>query len=112
MVSPHIIPNLFVSGLAFGGSHIQFIHADVHFDVPLNIEFGQKNDRFDSCFSFQGKFFHFLAINRHREIEYNLLYPASVFSLFREHLNSLDKGFHKLFLFCFRCGMVDFIKCQ
>ena len=66
----------------------------------------------DSCFSFQGKFFHFLAINRHREIEYNLLYPASVFSLFREHLNSLDKGFHKLFLFCFRCGMVDFIKCQ
>ena len=67
---------------------------------------------FDCCFSFQGKFFHFLAINRHREIEYNLLYPASVFSLFREHLNSLDKGFHKLFLFCFRCGMVDFIKCQ
>lgn len=67
---------------------------------------------FDGCFSFQGKFFHFLAINRHREVEYNLLYPASVFSLFREHLNSLNKGFHKLFLFCFRCGMVDFIKCQ
>ena len=66
----------------------------------------------DCCFSFQGKFFHFLAINRHREVEYNLLYPASVFSLFREHLNSLNKGFHKLFLFCFRCGMVDFIKCQ
>ena len=66
----------------------------------------------DCCFSFQGKFFHFLAINRHREIEYNLLYPASVFSLFREHLNSLDKGFHKLFLFRFCCGMVDFIKCQ
>ena len=72
----------------------------------------QAHDRFDCCFSFQGKFFHFLAINRHREVEYNLLYPASVFSLFREHLNSLDKGFHKLFLFCFRCGMVDFIKCQ
>ena len=52
------------------------------------------------------------SINRHREVEYNLLYPASVFSLFREHLNSLNKGFHKLFLFCFRCGMVDFIKCQ
>ena len=66
----------------------------------------------DGCFSFQGKFFHFLAINRHREIEYNLLYPASVFSLFREHFNSLDKGFHNLFLFRFCCGMVDFIKCQ
>ena len=112
MVSPHIIPNLFVSGLAFGGSHIQFIHADVHFDVPLNIEFGQKNDRFDSCFSFQGKFFHFLTINRHRKVEYNLLYPTSVFPFLREHLNSLDKGLHKLFLLRFRCGMVDFIKCQ
>ena len=76
------------------------------------IAYFQDRYRVDCCFSFQGKFFHFLAINRHREIEYNLLYPASVFSLFREHLNSLDKGFHKLFLFRFRCGMVDFIKCQ
>ena len=69
-------------------------------------------ERLDSCFSFQGKFFHFLAINRHREIEYNLLYPASVFPFLREHLNSLDKGLHKLLLLRFRCGMVDFIKCQ
>lgn len=83
------------------------------------LDFGLKTDEaiykdniLDGCFGFQGKFFHFLAINRHREIEYNLLYPASVFSLFREHLNSLDKGFHKLFLFRFCCGMVDFIKCQ
>ena len=73
---------------------------------------GKQYYRLDCCFSFQGKFFHFLAINRHREVEHNLPYPASVFSLFREHLNSLNKGFHKLFLFCFRCGMVDFIKCQ
>lgn len=47
MVLPHIIPNLIVSRLAFRSSHIQFIHADVHFDVPLNIEFGQKENRFD-----------------------------------------------------------------
>ena len=67
---------------------------------------------FNSCFSFQGKFFHFLTINRHRKIEYDLLYPTTVFSLFREHLNSLNKGFHKLFLLRFCCGMVDFIKCQ
>ena len=66
----------------------------------------------DSCFSFQGKFFHFLTINRHRKIEYDLLYPASVFPFLREHLNSLDKGLHKLLLLRFRCGMVDFIKCQ
>ena len=72
----------------------------------------QKNNSLDSCFSFQGKFFHFLTINRHRKIEYDLLYPASVFPFLREHLNSLDKGFHKLFLFRFCCGMVDFIKCQ
>ena len=69
-------------------------------------------ERLNSCFSFQGKFFHFLTINRHRKIEYDLLYPTTVFSLFREHLNSLNKGFHKLFLLRFCCGMVDFIKCQ
>ena len=46
MVFPHIIPNLVVSRLAFRSSHIQFIHADVHFDVPLDIEFGQKENRF------------------------------------------------------------------
>ena len=74
--------------------------------------FHQQTDRLDSCFSFQGKFFHFLTINRHRKIEYDLLYPASVFPFLREHLNSLDKGLHKLLLLRFRCGMVDFIKCQ
>ena len=72
----------------------------------------QEHYGFDSCFSFQGKFFHFLTINRHRKIEYDLLYPASVFPFLREHLNSLDKGLHKLLLLRFRCGMVDFIKCQ
>lgn len=80
---------------------------------PLGVDFiPDLAARFDSCFSFQGKFFHFLAINRHREVEHNLSYPASVFPFLREHLNSLDKGFHKLFLFRFCCGMVDFIKCQ
>ena len=83
------------------------------------LDFGLKTDEaiykdniLNSCFSFQGKFFHFLTINRHRKIEYDLLYPTTVFSLFREHLNSLDKGLHKLLLLRFRCGMVDFIKCQ
>ena len=46
MVLPHIIPNLIVSRLAFRSSHIQFIHADVHFDVSLDMEFGQKENRF------------------------------------------------------------------
>ena len=47
MMLPHIIPNLVVSRLAFRSSHIQFIHADVHFDMPLDMEFGQKANRFD-----------------------------------------------------------------
>lgn len=46
MMLPHIIPNLIVSRLALRSSHIQFIHADVHFDVPLDMEFGQKENRF------------------------------------------------------------------
>ena len=46
MVFPHIIPNLIVGRLAFCSSHIQFLHVDVHFDVPLDIEFGQKENRF------------------------------------------------------------------
>ena len=46
MMLPYIIPNLVVSRLAFRSSHIQFIHADVHFDVPLDMEFGQKENRF------------------------------------------------------------------
>ena len=45
MVFPHIIPNLVVSRLAFRSSHIQFIHADVRFDMPLDMEFGQKENR-------------------------------------------------------------------
>ena len=49
IVLPHIIPNLIVSRLAFRSSHIQFIHADVHFDVPLDMEFGQKENRFAMC---------------------------------------------------------------
>ena len=47
MVFPHIIPNLVVSRLAFCSGHIQLVHADVHFDMPLDIEFGQKENRFD-----------------------------------------------------------------
>lgn len=47
MMLPHIIPNLIVIRLALRSSHIQFIHADVHFDVPLDMEFGQKENRFD-----------------------------------------------------------------
>ena len=46
MMLPYMIPNLIVSCLALRSSHIQFIHADVHFDVPLDIEFGQKENRF------------------------------------------------------------------
>ena len=47
MMLQHIIPNLIVSRLAFRSSHIQLVHADVHFDMPLDIEFGQKENRFD-----------------------------------------------------------------
>ena len=46
MMLPYMIPNLIVSRLAFRSSHIQFIHADVHFDMPLDMEFGQKENRF------------------------------------------------------------------
>ena len=46
MMLPHMLPNLVVSRLAFRSSHIQFIHADVHFDVSLDMEFGQKENRF------------------------------------------------------------------
>lgn len=47
MMLPYIIPNLVVSRLAFRSSHIQFLHVNVHFDVPLDMEFGQKENRFD-----------------------------------------------------------------
>ena len=46
MTLPYIIPNLVVSRLALRSSHIQFLHADVHFDVSLDMEFGQKENRF------------------------------------------------------------------
>ena len=46
MMLSYMLPNLIVSCLAFCGSRIQFIHADVHFDMQLDIEFGQKEDRF------------------------------------------------------------------
>ena len=46
MMLPHIILNLVVSRLALCGSHIQLVHADVHFDMPLDMEFGQKENRF------------------------------------------------------------------
>ena len=46
MMLPHIIPNLIVSRLALRSSHIQLLHVNVHFDVPLDIEVGQKEDRF------------------------------------------------------------------
>lgn len=47
IVLPHMLPNLVVSRLALRSSHVQFIHADVHFDMPLDMEFGQKANRFD-----------------------------------------------------------------
>ena len=47
MMLLYMIPNLVVSRLAFRSSHIQLIHADVHFDVPLDMEFGQKENRFN-----------------------------------------------------------------
>ena len=49
MVFPHIIPNLVVSRLAFRSSHIQLLHVNVHFNVPLDMEFGQKENRFAMC---------------------------------------------------------------
>lgn len=68
--------------------------------------------RVECCPIFQGKFFHFLAVNRHREIEHNVFNPTAVLPLFRKHIDSLNKGFHKLFLLRFRCRIVDFIKRQ
>ena len=47
IVLPHMLPNLVVSRLALRSSHVQFIHADVHYDVSLDMEFGQKANRFD-----------------------------------------------------------------
>ena len=47
MMLPHMLPNLVVSRLALRSSHVQFIHADVHYDVSLDMEFGQKANRFD-----------------------------------------------------------------
>lgn len=35
-----MLPNLFVSGLAFGGSHIQLIHAYFRFDVSVDMDLG------------------------------------------------------------------------
>ena len=49
MMFPYMLPNLIVSCLAFRSSHIQLIHADVHFDVPLDMEFGQKENGFAMC---------------------------------------------------------------
>lgn len=46
MMFPYMLPNLIVSGLAFGGSHIQLLHADVHFNVAVDVEFGQKENGF------------------------------------------------------------------
>ena len=46
VVFPYMLPNLVVSRLALRSSHIQFIHVDVHFDMPLDMEFGQKKNRF------------------------------------------------------------------
>lgn len=44
MVFPYMLPNLIVSCLAFRSSHIQLIHVNVHFNVPLDMEFGQKEN--------------------------------------------------------------------
>ena len=46
MMFPYMLPNLIVSRLALRSGHIQLIHADVHFDMPLDMEFGQKENRF------------------------------------------------------------------
>ena len=46
MMLSYMLPNLVVSRLALRSSHIQLLHIDVHFDVPLDMEFGQKKDRF------------------------------------------------------------------
>lgn len=40
MMFPYMLPNLIVSCLAFRSSHIQFIHADVHFDVSVDMDLG------------------------------------------------------------------------
>ena len=55
---------------------------------------------FDSCFSFQGKFFHFLAINRHREIEYNLLYIIRIITKFCVYMIISQHNFPPFVLLC------------
>ena len=49
MMFPYMLPNLIVSCLAFRSGHIQLVHADVHFDMPLDIEFGQKENGLAMC---------------------------------------------------------------
>ena len=110
MMLPYIIPNLIVSRLAFRSSHIQFIHTDVHFDVPLDIEFGQKENRFDHCFIFQGQFFHFRPIYRNREVEDDLPDPVTVQLLFREQFDPLNERPHELLPLHLGGGFIDLIK--
>ena len=42
-----VLPDLFIVSLGLCSSHIQFIHTDVHFDVTFDMEFGQKENRFN-----------------------------------------------------------------
>ena len=44
MMFPYMLPNLIVSCLAFRSSHIQLIHAHFHFNVAVDVEFGQKEN--------------------------------------------------------------------
>lgn len=40
MMFPYMLPNLIVSRLAFCSGHIQLVHADVHFDVSVDMDLG------------------------------------------------------------------------
>ncbi len=76
---------------------------DLDAQAPFRILFlflGHPYHCFDGCFSFQGKFFHFLAINRHREVEHNDLakgaeYATYIFPFIRDAMLRFRMGEEK-----------------
>ena len=69
-----ILQNILISKLSLFYMHFSCQNTGTYsLKKPVNPRklkvFRQQADRLDGCFSFQGKFFHFLAISMHREIE-------------------------------------------
>ena len=73
---------------------------------------GQKNNRLDHCFIFQGQFFHFRPIYRNREVEDDLPDPVAVQLLFREQFDPLNERPHELLPLHLGGGFIDLIECQ